>query len=317
MVLETEEFTVVLPSNSNLTTHGRNSPTDYTVQLRTPRELAGARWEASLLNVHYPVSWRNVAESRHVRVFFFETPLGARPVNPDVGTIPPTVTVRYHVGATYPNDVTFETRGKKLDCLYAKILVPAGYYSSVTQIGERIADAFKKMYQSLQGVLATPQVEYIYDIGTSSGRFVLGRGNLIILLDDEYLSEVLGHGSNTVRCEGTNPGSETVMILHSMALNATRPPSLKITDSLYVYCDFIEDRAIGDADAKLLGIVPVSGSHGQRSYWSFVQPDYAHVSKRSLTTLSIRIRDDKGNPIEFAGRNNHLVCTVRFKPMGI
>ena len=320
MVLETDPFTVTLPSNSNMSTHVSNTPADYTVRLRRPRELVGDKWEVALRKVHYPINWRNVTEDSLVRVFFFETEVGVPPPTPTTsGRIPETVTVKYDVSATYPNDVTFEAGGRKLKYLYSKIVVPSGYYNNITQIGERIASAFKKKHKSPQDELVPPEIEYIYDVATSRGRFVLARGMLVILLENEYLSEVLGHSTHLKRCQAAHPSSTAVGVntLYSMAPEANKQSSLEITDSLYVYCDFIEDQAVGDQDAKLLGIVPSLGTYGQRSYWTFVDADYVAVSKRRLTTLSIRIKDDKGQPVKFAQRSENLVCTVHFKPKGI
>ena len=308
MVLTTEQFTVTLPSNSNLQTHP-NTPADYTVQLRTPKDLAGGKWEAAILSMHYPLNWSNVDFDTEVRVFFFETTVILHNYEER------TIAAKWHNNTSYPNDVTLEVEGKRFDYVYCKLTIPSGYYSSVTQIGERIASAFKNMYQSQ--LVAPPPVEYIYNVAESRGRFVLGRGSMLILTENDRLAKLLGHDTTRMVCEVSNPvvrGSVESVTLRSMDTFASTPPAVQFVDSLYVYCDFIEDQAVGDADAKLLGIVPMLGPYGQRSYWTFVPPIFAPVSKRHLTTLRIRIRNDRGNPIRFATRSANVVCCVCFRP---
>ena len=55
-------------------------------------------------------------------------------------------------------------------------------------------------------------------------------------------------------------------IISSFVSNQSKADSVVVTDpcdSLFVYCDVLEPRVVGDSQASLLKIVPVEGEHGQ------------------------------------------------------
>ena len=80
---------------------------------------------------------------------------------------------------------------------------------------------------------------------------------------------------------------------------------------LFVYCDLVEPRVIGDKMAPLLRDVAVSGEDGDVTGRTFKNPHYVPLSRKSFDTVTIDIRNDIGESIPFEG--GHLKVTLHFK----
>ena len=63
---------------------------------------------------------------------------------------------------------------------------------------------------------------------------------------------------------------------------------------LFVYCDLIQSKYVGDALVPLLRIVPVEGEVGQRVSKSFLRPQYVPVSRKQFETIEVNIKRDSG-----------------------
>ena len=80
---------------------------------------------------------------------------------------------------------------------------------------------------------------------------------------------------------------------------------------LFVYCDLIQSKYVGDALVPLLRIVPVEGEVGQRVSKSFLRPQYVPVSRKQFETIEVNIKRDtvESVPFEF-GR---VLLTLHFR----
>ena len=70
-------------------------------------------------------------------------------------------------------------------------------------------------------------------------------------------------------------------------------------DSLYVYCDVVEPRMVGDSQVPLLRIVPAEGDHGQLVTRIYENVHYVRLQRKSFQTIEINIRDRTGNIVPF------------------
>ena len=66
-------------------------------------------------------------------------------------------------------------------------------------------------------------------------------------------------------------------------------------DFLYVYCDVLEPRVLGDSQVPLLRIVPAKGNNDQLVTRVYENVHYVQFQRKSFQTIEINIRDRAGN----------------------
>jgi hypothetical protein len=82
-------------------------------------------------------------------------------------------------------------------------------------------------------------------------------------------------------------------------------------DSLYLYCDVIEPRVVGDSLVPLLRIVPVEGEHNDLVTRIYENVHYVRLQRKSFQTLEINIRDRTGKKVPF--ERGTLNVTLHFR----
>ena len=81
--------------------------------------------------------------------------------------------------------------------------------------------------------------------------------------------------------------------------------------SLYVYCNVVEPRPVGDSEVPLLRIVPIEGKSGQMMTKTYENIQYIPVSQKHFRTLDMDIKKDTGEPVPF--ECGKLVVTLHFR----
>lgn len=85
--------------------------------------------------------------------------------------------------------------------------------------------------------------------------------------------------------------------------------------SIYVYCDIVDHRIVGDTSVPLLTIIPVQGEDGDFIHKRFKKIHYHTISKKSFSDIHISLRDDQGNLIPFQRGKVIVVLHVRKKKL--
>ena len=81
--------------------------------------------------------------------------------------------------------------------------------------------------------------------------------------------------------------------------------------AMYVYCDIVEPRVVGDTTVQLLRVVPVEGKHGEVVCKTYENVHYIPLQRKQFQTLEIYIRDDRGQRVPFeCGKS---IVTLHFK----
>ena len=86
---------------------------------------------------------------------------------------------------------------------------------------------------------------------------------------------------------------------------------MNLLDSLYVYCDVVEPRVVGDSLTPLLRIVPVEGEHGELVTRIYTNVHYVRVQRKTFQTLEVNIRDRTGKKVPF--ERGTLNVTLHFR----
>lgn len=81
--------------------------------------------------------------------------------------------------------------------------------------------------------------------------------------------------------------------------------------SLFIYCNIVQPRVVGDSLVPLLNIVPVEGGHGENVYRRYSKVHYHRVQCRNFSEIEIDLRDDSGKPIYF--ERGKVFVTLHFR----
>ena len=81
--------------------------------------------------------------------------------------------------------------------------------------------------------------------------------------------------------------------------------------SLYIYCDVVEARPVGDCQVPLLRIVPIEGESGQMITKTYEHIQYIPLLRKHFKTIEIDIKKDTGESVPF--ELGKLVVTLHFR----
>ena len=94
----------------------------------------------------------------------------------------------------------------------------------------------------------------------------------------------------------------------------TRPiNTMKVINSLYVYCDLVESRVVGDTMAPLLRIIPVSNQIGGTVIKTYENIHYLPLQRKTFQTVEIDIRDHTGKNVPFEYGTLNVTLHLRRK----
>lgn len=78
------------------------------------------------------------------------------------------------------------------------------------------------------------------------------------------------------------------------------PPNFKtIFQTLYVYCNLVEDQIVGNSLVPLLRILDVEGSHGEVVCKTYDSPHYVPVLVKDILSIEINIKNDMNDFLFF------------------
>ena len=95
---------------------------------------------------------------------------------------------------------------------------------------------------------------------------------------------------------------------------ATRSRPLFIS-LIYVYCDLIEHRLVGDTLAPLLRILPTADQTSDIIHCIFQKPHYIPLAKRNFNFIEILLATDTGKKLQF--QSGKTVATLHIRPRRI
>ena len=81
--------------------------------------------------------------------------------------------------------------------------------------------------------------------------------------------------------------------------------------SIYVYCDLVAHRQVGDYMVPLLRVVPTNDKTTDMIYRIFEKPHYQRLARTQFNTVEIRLTTDTGKPLSFV--NGKAVVTLHLR----
>ena len=121
-----------------------------------------------------------------------------------------------------------------------------------------------------------------------------------------YLRELLGFEENRKECP-----IEELCFRNGVFYSTNKSVLNTRLTALYVYCDIVKPRVVGDKMVNLLRIVPVSGKHGDVVYKPFHNLQFVDLDRHYFNDVEIDIRDDTGRRVPFEG--GRLVVTLQLR----
>jgi hypothetical protein len=327
-----DQVVVTLPSNSNMEKYPKNKPTEYTVTLRTALDFSKTHtdWEVALVYAQFTQGWNNVRKDCTLRFLVKIPKLPTEAAASAAGHQELFVRgeIPYNLEDTewednlcvdYVDDLADapESKFKPAEWVFYKVLVRASYFPSVQALLGHVSRLFDLAF-SRYGASLDCEVDFT----TGYAKLTPSRCNIMLMLGDTYFAELLGMPTSRVKARdytGVGGDRGRPAVLYTVALQGTRKPKLDVLHSMYVYSDVIERQPVGDADAPLLGIVPVGdAAPGHRVHYPFNPLSYLPVSQSYIKNIQIQLSTEAGDPVPFASASDNVVCCLRFrrKPSG-
>lgn len=167
--------------------------------------------------------------------------------------------------------------------------IRGGYYSELGQFRKEMNAFLKKIGSDVQMGYVNIQKRYEYYAG--------GVYQLRFFAPVAYIL-------------GVNPGE---WILFDERL-ATHPADIKAGFyHLFCYSGIVKHQVVGDAYAPLLRIVDVKGTYGDVITQHFNPPYYLPVAKNHIENISVEIKTDQNQPIDFTF--GKTVVKLHFRPV--
>ena len=82
--------------------------------------------------------------------------------------------------------------------------------------------------------------------------------------------------------------------------------------SMYIYCDLIRHRSVGDSMVPLLRVVPVTETHKDLIHVIYDKPHYIPIGKQQFDTVEILLSNDSGETPSFG--TGKTVVTLHVRP---
>ena len=181
----------------------------------------------------------------------------------------------------------------KVDRAVYMLQLAAGHYKPETLIG-----SLNKLVQTLSEENARNYLKFYFE--------PINQKASVTITNESTTLKMSASLQRKLQLEERNlRGNKTYFGQGAVSLNDT-------LSCIYVYCDLVKERVVGDKLVPLLRIVPVVRKPGQVVYKSFYPPQYFSLSHQQFRTVEIYLTDDTGNLIKF--ESGRVVVTLHFRP---
>lgn len=280
--MASENFFIVLPSNSSMKYFPDNATTNFTTQL--PREISlHGQWVVGLTEIHIPYTITHL-QREDCNIFWH--PCG---------------------------DNGEESRSRQL-C----DKIPHGIYQSHGQLMwelNNIPRLKKRGVRFIESREANGHVSV--EISTTAECKDKAEPEAIIL--PNKIGRILGFDAPPTIDEGSSTTRTVYRIPTGVASVGVRPACINraLPDQLFVYTDICVPYTVGDVQAALLRIVNLDTArytYGSTGVKYFSPANYLSLMNNRFRVVSIDIRDHLGVPISF--EYGTLTVTLHFKRIG-
>ena len=174
------------------------------------------------------------------------------------------------IGSVIPEDITNKERKRRK--------------REVTENNSEFKKRFKELCDQNPYLKLTNSIEFRHDYALKRVFVHMDKDAIGYVMFSKKLQYMLGFEDK---------------FLNNKKMMAKYPPDMRGgVESLYVYCDVIENQFIGDTRAPLLRIVPVRGHYNEIIGEVYTSPHYVPVLKKEFE-ISIKTDRDELVPFQF------------------
>lgn len=186
--------------------------------------------------------------------------------------------------------------------LSTQILLPKGYYGSVTELLEVLTFEVDISQNIMPGVITRSEKPVRFE-------YIEHRRRVAVTLKENYSMSI--PAPLAILLGFTRNGNEEFKITGYKLSDYTIDLDTGL-HSLFIYSDIVENRSVGDFDVPLLRIVSVQGKDGETVDRDFIRPHYLPVASNAFQTIEISIMSEMGVPVQFERGKVHV--TLHFRP---
>jgi hypothetical protein len=177
----------------------------------------------------------------------------------------------------------------------ARLKLNPGYYDNIDAFLNEINEALVS-YASLH----FPEIQhfkFLYDKKNNIVQFMVDTGDINIVTLSSELANMLGFVDRYIYYRHDDDPDENIGRLIA-AQNEFVPFNLYY-QTLFVYCNIVEDQIIGNSMAPLLRIVETQGKHGDLICKTYDSPHYIPVLLKDIQSIEINIKNDMNEYYKF------------------
>ena len=178
---------------------------------------------------------------------------------------------------------------------WTSAVIPPGYYNTIKVLLRRVETEIAKAMNMPRKKPVSLQYDEISRKITAKVKNSRNVPQYSVTFDS-VMQRMLGFNSNPITRGSTE---------------APLPVDMDPLHSIYVYCDLIEPRIVGDKMAQLLRVVPVEGRSGEMVTRIYENVHYTPLQRKSFETVEIDIRDSLGAKVPF--ERGTLNVTLHFR----
>ena len=251
-----------------------NAAGQYFTKLPQPIQLEG-KYEVGLSEIQFSNTYKNVYEDQCIMtlVVFEDTLL--------VNVNQPSGRGAYEVKEEY------------------EMKVPAGLYESADQFISTLNTILKQKLGYQEN--GKSRVKLFYNNATKKCRLSVYEENCVLELSDS-LKRILRIGENQQLPfhRGRYEGEGMVNLNEDFK-------------SVFVYCDIVSPRPVGDVMAPLLRIVPMEDKMNEVVHRIYEKPHYCPLSRQQMNMIEIFLSTHLGQKLSFDSGNT--IITLHFRPI--
>ena len=265
-------FYLTLPSNSSGQYFPENTMTEFTTKLASTIDLTD-EWEVGLAEIMFPRSWYTI----------------------------PKKGLKIEVESM----LWFTESGQNMtQRAPININIKGGYYNSMDELVLEMNQAAGRAFAHAKLYPDDPVTPPVFEYKHNAKKIIIIMTDHMQITFPPELETILGLSPEQ------NP-------LYNKAVDATKIGGYYSCDlqagihALYIYCDLLQFRHVGDIKAPLLRVVDSGGETGDVVTRYYERPRYIPLQKKSFDSIQIVIRDDLGEKIQF--ESGKVLLTLHFR----
>ena len=191
---------------------------------------------------------------------------------------------------------------------FKTLTLPKGLYdtpeSLISALNEKLVDVYAAAYEDNMIKRTKMKMEiknapkFFYDRVTKRAKLKIYKEDCLVKLNPS-LAKILRMHVEMMDKLGANEGTGVVDV-H------------KESNMMYIYCDLVRHRQVGDMMVPLLRVVPTHEKSGHVTYRIFEKPHYQPLARQQFNTIEIVLSTDAGKIPSFA--SGKTVVTLHLRP---